>query len=374
MTYALGPPGPPGIRERVGPSRARQQGAGRLWTTCCPSTGNVGDPTTGAAGRHGGCMAPYDDHIAPGEDALVRPGRVADLRAAGVTGHELARSPLWVRPYRGVRAWAAAPTDHVLTVIHSAAALLPVDGAVGGWAAATLLGAAHGVTPDPPVVDLVVPPHRRLRPRRGIAVHRERLDATDVTAADGRAVTTAARTCFDALRRDPLHVGLPVVDAVLRARLVDADELTRYVAAHGRWRGVPAARARLALADGRTESLWETRLRLLWVEAGLSRPQVNVAVRDLHGGLLGRPDLLDLEAGLAAEFDGAQHRSPAQHRADNDREERFERAGLVVVRFDAVDVAVRTARSSARLRAGHADGLARDRCRDRWQVRPEELQ
>jgi hypothetical protein len=106
--------------------------------------------------------------------------------------------------------------------------------------------------------------------------------------------------------------------------------------------------------------------------AGLPRPLVNVPIFDLHGRLLGIADLLDEEAGLVTEFDGQDHCRRRQHRADNDREEEFEGAGLVVVRADSLDMTEHQKRLVARLRSGRRRGLERDRRKDRWTlVEPE---
>lgn len=101
---------------------------------------------------------------------------------------------------------------------------------------------------------------------------------------------------------------------------------------------------------------------------------MNRAVFDGRGRLLGIPDLLDVDAGLALEYDGeswqaersAGHRDRRQHREDNDREERLERAGLVLVRVEKADLTTYRNRLAARLAAARADGLHRDRSRDRW--------
>ncbi|HEY5783863.1 MAG TPA: hypothetical protein VIT65_03715 [Microlunatus sp.] len=89
---------------------------------------------------------------------------------------------------------------------------------------------------------------------------------------------------------------------------------------------------------------------------------------------LGVPDLLQVESALAIEYDGAswstgrryEHRDRDQHREENAREERLERAGLVVVRADKSDLVQHRRALADRLRAARADGLARDRSRDRW--------
>jgi len=85
----------------------------------------------------------------------------------------------------------------------------------------------------------------------------------------------------------------------------------------------------LGLASERSRSPNESRTRLIWeVDAGLPRPLVNQHVWDLHGNLLGIADLLDVEAGLVGEFDGADHRAARMHTSDIGRQERFERIGF----------------------------------------------
>lgn len=111
---------------------------------------------------------------------------------------------------------------------------------------------------------------------------------------------------------------------------------------------------------------WETHLRIVWMlDGGLPRPRCHRPVFDLDGNLLGFPDLLDPEAGTVGEFDGGDHREPAQHGADNAREELFEDHGLVVTRATSLDFADR-AGLAARMRRAHARGLRRDHKVDRW--------
>lgn len=102
--------------------------------------------------------------------------------------------------------------------------------------------------------------------------------------------------------------------------------------------------------------------------------QPNRAVFDRRGNLLGIPDLLDVEAGLVLEYHGASwrtersagHRDPAQHNEDNEREVRLERVGLVVVRVAKADLTHFRDRLALRLTSARAEGLGRDRTRDRW--------
>ena len=80
----------------------------------------------------------------------------------------------------------------------------------------------------------------------------------------------------------------------------------------------------------------ETRLRMLIVLAGLPRPDVQVSIKDNHGRLLGRPDLLYRRHRLAIEYDGGNHRDRLVD--DNRRQNRLVGAGFRLLRFTAADV------------------------------------
>lgn len=83
----------------------------------------------------------------------------------------------------------------------------------------------------------------------------------------------------------------------------------------------------LDLADEHSRSPAESRLRLIWVlDARLPRPFCNRPVYSLDGRLV--PDLLDVEAGIVGEYDGADHRRRGRHASDVRREDLFRRHGL----------------------------------------------
>ena len=68
---------------------------------------------------------------------------------------------------------------------------------------------------------------------------------------------------------------------------------------------------------------------MVWLlDAELPRPVLNREVFDLDGNLIGIPDLLDVEAGLVGEYQGADHKDGQRHREDVEREERFRDHGL----------------------------------------------
>ena len=252
---------------------------------------------------------------------------------------------------------------------HAASLLLPPGGTVGGWAAAWLHGACwlDGVGRPVP---LVVPRPAQIRPRPGVVVQRGRLPPEDRTVARGIPVTSLGRTAFDLLRVPDLAEAVIGGDALLHAGLVTIAALRAQLTRRAGWPGVRRARHALHLCAAGAESPMETRLRLIWVRSARSRPVVNPAVFDRSGVFLGRPDLLDPDAGVAGEFDGAGHRDPGQHAADNRREHRLERAGLIVIRFCVDDVLNHPNRVAAEISGAIQQGERRDRSDDRWQISP----
>jgi hypothetical protein len=263
-----------------------------------------------------------------------------------------------------------------MTRIQAVAELMPPGAVIGGWAALHLHGVGDldgrtgpgGRTLLP--VRVCIGPVGGMRQRTGIETDRAVLLPEDVTEVHGVAVTTAVRSCIDIMRIHGVEEGVVAGDAAGRLRVAAPEEISGYVASHPGMKGIPAARTAAALLDPRAESCPESRLRVVWVlEAGLPVPEVNVDVVDEDGFLLGRADLFDPDAAMAGEYDGSVHRDMAQHTADNAREEGFERHNAVVVRATSIDLWPRRPQLVRRILAAHADGMARDRSRDRWGLR-----
>ncbi len=125
----------------------------------------------------------------------------------------------------------------------------------------------------------------------------------------------------------------------------------------------------LAFARCGVESLPESRLRLLWVlDAGLPIPLVNPWLFTPEGELLGRADLLDPEAGVVGEYDGAHHAGAGRRSDDHRRRERLQHNGLLVAQCTSVDLGARRPAAVARLRSMWVAGQERDRSRDHWVV------
>ncbi|HEX7189586.1 MAG TPA: hypothetical protein VF423_15305 [Actinomycetes bacterium] len=295
-------------------------------------------------------------------------------RRSGVPARELA-GPLWQRLHRGVHVDAAVDADDPDLRIAAVAELLPAGAAIGGWASLRVLGArsldgrAGSRSVEP--VTVCVGRDGVIRPRPGLALDRTPLSDDDVVDVNGVRVTTWLRSCSYLATHLPVERTTALIDAALRDGLGSAPELRRHLAAMRRCHGAPRARVVAGLVDGRSASMPESVLKVVWVlEAGLPPPLVNQALVDDRGQPLGKPDLLDVEAAMVAEYDGSTHRELLEHTYDNAREEGFESHNLVVVRATSIDLWPRRPLLVQRLRDGRARGLARDRSRDRWGLRP----
>jgi hypothetical protein len=299
-----------------------------------------------------------------------RPSGVAELDRLGVT-RGVRRGPQWQRVGRGLY----VPAGHDLTTaqrIQAAVPALPGGGAVGGWAAAFVLGAdwldGRGLDGRPLPVPLCVGQHVHRRSTAELRYVRDRLGPADVGVRHGVPVTPPARTAFDVARwSDGLTEAVVALDAMAHFGLVQLSDVQVHADGFPRLVGGRQVRTALGLADAGVLSPWESRLRMVYVlDAGLPRPLVNRTLYDDRGRFIAIPDLLDVEAGLVLEYDGSGHRERRQHNADNVREEELERAGLIVVRADSYDYRHRRTRLVERVREARQRGLARDRRRDRW--------
>jgi hypothetical protein len=105
-----------------------------------------------------------------------------------------------------------------------------------------------------------------------VRVHAAPLESWERTAVAGLAVTSVARTLVDLARTAPFEVAIPVLDAALHGRLVGPEQLDRALLRATGWRGGPAARRAVAFADGRAESVGESRSRVALRRAGIPSP------------------------------------------------------------------------------------------------------
>jgi hypothetical protein len=250
---------------------------------------------------------------------------------------------------------------------------LPEGGAVTGWAALRMAGAAYfdGVDPAGALlpVPLAVGRARNIAHDAAIIVSREPLAADEIRTFQGVPCANPKRALFDELRRLDAREGAVAMSMTAAARLVAIWEMKEYCEERKSWRrasGVPPA---LELADEASRSPAEPRLRHIWeLDAGLPRPLSNRATFDLAGNLLGIPDLLDVQAGVVGEYDGATHLRMKRRSKDLTREEKFRRAGLEYFAVVGSEMHDRDL-VVARMRSVRERALANPRPR-RWTIEP----
>ena len=315
---------------------------------------------------------------------VVRPRTSRSLREQGLSKH-LLDGPRYRRTSPGRYVPAEVPPSTAQRLVE-AAAHLPAGGALGGWSAAHLLGATRfdgldrRLRPAPVVMCVPDGLHRRAAP--GLRYVRQELGADDVVHVAGVPVTSPARTASDLARWAPgLEEAVVDVDALLEAGVVQESGLPLLAEGLRARRGTRQARSAFTLARRGARSPGETRLRLTYVLGlGAPTPLLNPHVHDRLGRFLGIPDLLDLEAGLVLEYDGESwqdaerpdgHLDPEQHREDNEREEWFERNGLLVLRATRSDLTRHRPGLIARMGAARAEGLLLGSARWTWRVTPE---
>lgn len=137
---------------------------------------------------------------------------------------------------------------------------------------------------------------------RQLHVHTADLDPAETVLIDDMAVTSPARTVTDIARRAPFEAAVAVADAALYRKLVTPSDLTGSLErARGR-PGVNAARRVVRFADGRSESVGESRSRVRMHAARLPGPQLQRPVTTRRG--LFHLDFAWEKWRLAGEFDG----------------------------------------------------------------------
>ncbi|WP_102143389.1 hypothetical protein [Mycobacterium hubeiense] len=218
-----------------------------------------------------------------------------------VTKHELQR---WYRP---LLPNVHAPRGKELTLR---------DRTLGAWlwsnregiitgAAASALHGARWVDGDVPIEMIF----NCGRPPRGVVTRNERIADDEVTWVGELPVTTLARTAFDLGRHLPRGRAIARLDALMNANPYSIEDVLLLGKRYEGARGVKQLRARLPLVDGGAASPPETRLRLLYIDAGLPRPTTQIPVYDENGWLVRILDMGWEDFMVASEYDGDQHRT-----------------------------------------------------------------
>jgi len=143
----------------------------------------------------------------------------------------------------------------------------------------------------------------RVRTSRWVQPHHSRTRIpTDVV--DDVVVTSPARTVCDCARLLPFEQGVVVADAALRMELVTAAELADEISRSAGLKGVGRARAVVNFADSRSESVGESRSRVMFQTAPLPQMELQYKIDDDIGRFIARVDFAIPRLKIAGEFDG----------------------------------------------------------------------
>jgi hypothetical protein len=175
---------------------------------------------------------------------------------------------------------------------------------------------------------------RHSGPVAGVRYHRGRLSSADLTERDGLPVTTLARAVLETACTTSFEAAVVIVDAALRDHALGEEELLRLLGLTEFWPGSPTARSAIGFGDGRSESVGESRLRVLMYNHGLPRPVLQAVYED-ENGFIARVDFDFPEYETVVEFDGMfkyAGGSPDVLTREKAREDRLRALGLQVVR------------------------------------------
>jgi hypothetical protein len=269
-------------------------------------------------------------------------------RARGISPpllRSLVRSGELIRMRQGVYAtkraadWAAADPvrAHALKVL-AAMATAGAAGAAGGNAVASYHSAAllHRLSllTSPGTVTLTLAKKwNRARPA-DVVFHASELPKEHVTRLYKLPVTTVARTVADLARTLPFIDAVVVADSALNQEKTSKPEILQVLEKCNGWPGVRQARRALEFADERAESPLESAARVVFAEAGLDPPELQVTIHGERAQFAARVDFLWRAQKVIAEADGlVKYNDRKDLLNERERDHQLREAGYIAVHF-----------------------------------------
>jgi hypothetical protein len=137
-----------------------------------------------------------------------------------------------------------------------------------------------------------------------LCCHVARLRDDEVTEVDGPAVTAPVRTALDLARSLPHEAAVVALDAGLHLGLLSHEVLRGRLFDIAGTPGCRSASRAIAAADGRSESVGESRSRVILHRWKLPPSSLQYEIRSWDGELVGRSDFAWESDRLVGEFDG----------------------------------------------------------------------
>lgn len=179
------------------------------------------------------------------------------------------------------------------------------------------------------------------RSSRTSMAHAARLVSSEIACITGYSVTTPARTVCDLARHHGFETGVVAADDALHRGLLDTAALAAAASAAQGLRGAAVARAVAHFADGRSESVGESRSRVALAASGIEPVDLQRVIVDRSGRPIARADFY-FEGNVVGEFDGMSKYGrllrPGQTAGDavaaeKLREDRIRSTNRIVVRW-----------------------------------------
>jgi very-short-patch-repair endonuclease len=194
----------------------------------------------------------------------------------------------------------------------------------------------------------LVDPGRRVRSTMGLVVHQRR--GAPIQRVAGRLATGPAWTAVEIARRLPRPRALATLDAAVHSTWCDGVDLRRVVDQQRGRRGIVVVRELLPHVDGRAESAMESEARLVMLDRGLPKPELQYLITSFDGRSW-RVDFAWPDRRVIAEYESVDwHVGPAEMTRDRKRFAALQQLGWTVVPIVADDVRRHPADLAARLR------------------------
>jgi hypothetical protein len=173
----------------------------------------------------------------------------------------------------------------------------------------------------------------RARPA-DIVFHASELPPEQVTRLYNLPVTTVARTVADLARTLPFMDAVVVADSALNQEKATKPELLLALGQGKGWPGVRQARRALEFADERAESPLESAARVVFAEAGLAPPELQVTIQGEQEQFAARVDFLWRARKVIAEADGlVKYNDRKDLLKERERDHQLREAGYTTVHF-----------------------------------------
>jgi hypothetical protein len=182
-----------------------------------------------------------------------------------------------VRTGTVIRVWRGVYAQHPPSTIDRLAAL---DALSGKSIVACMNTAAelHGFVTETESRIHILDPGVRMRPAAGLVVH-QRIGAP-LERVQGRLATAPAWTAIELARTLRRPRALAVLDAVLFEGHCTPTDLRAAILEQKGRRGIVRVRELIEHVDGRAESPMESETRLVFIDGGLPRPEVQYEIVD----------------------------------------------------------------------------------------------